>query len=65
MACHEVDALLRRMMLFCIYIGAPDESLPQIEYRVPVGLEKAPNIITKTSVPLLPAVSTLMADLEA
>jgi hypothetical protein len=54
--CHKIDALLRLSGLVTIDFVTAKQTVSETLHRPVVGPQEAPYIITKVSIPLLPAI---------
>src|SRR5262249_3893332 len=54
---HEIDALLGLPLLVAVDVGAPEEPGCDMGYHPLVALDEAPDIVSESAVPFLPAVA--------
>ena len=60
---NEIDALSRRPVCCMIEVGAPGDTLSKLRNLVLISLDETANVIAKSSIPLLPLISTEASNL--
>ena len=60
---HEIDALLSLAFLMTVNCRATEQAVGKASHRILFAAKKAPNIVSKPPVPLLPTVADEAADL--